>query len=35
VVCELTAVDVVVTDDSAPAPALAALQAAGVEVHRV
>jgi DeoR/GlpR family transcriptional regulator of sugar metabolism len=35
VVCELTAVDVVVTDGSAPAPAVAALQAAGVEVHRV
>ena len=35
VVCELAAVDVVVTDDSAPAPALAALQAAGVQVHRV
>jgi DeoR/GlpR family transcriptional regulator of sugar metabolism len=34
VVCPLTAVDVVVTDDSAPAPAVAALQAAGVEVHR-
>ena len=34
VVCELAAVDVVVTDDSAPAPAVAALQAAGVEVHR-
>jgi DeoR/GlpR family transcriptional regulator of sugar metabolism len=35
VVCELAAVDVVVTDDRAPAPAVAALQAAGVEVHRV
>jgi DeoR/GlpR family transcriptional regulator of sugar metabolism len=35
VVCELAAVDVVVTDDSAPAPAVAALQAAGVQVHRV
>ena len=35
VVCELTAFDVVVTDDSAPAPALEALQAAGVEVHRI
>ena len=35
VVCELAAFDVVVTDDSAPAPALEALQAAGVEVHRV
>jgi DeoR/GlpR family transcriptional regulator of sugar metabolism len=34
VVCELAAVDVVVTDDSAPAPAVAALEAAGVEVHR-
>jgi DeoR/GlpR family transcriptional regulator of sugar metabolism len=32
VVCELASVDVVVTDDSAPAPALAALRAAGVEV---
>src|ERR1700734_2899382 len=35
VVCELATVDVVVTDDSAPAPAMAALQAAGVEVRRV
>jgi DeoR/GlpR family transcriptional regulator of sugar metabolism len=35
VVCELAAFDVVVTDDSAPVPALGALQAAGVEVHRV
>jgi DeoR/GlpR family transcriptional regulator of sugar metabolism len=35
VVCELAAVDVVVTDDSAPALAVAALQAAGAEVHRV
>jgi DeoR/GlpR family transcriptional regulator of sugar metabolism len=35
VVCELAAVDVLVTDGSAPAAALAALQAAGVEVHRV
>jgi DeoR/GlpR family transcriptional regulator of sugar metabolism len=34
VVCELAAVDAVVTDDSAPAAAVAALQAAGVEVHR-
>jgi DeoR/GlpR family transcriptional regulator of sugar metabolism len=34
VVCELTAVDVVVTDESAPQSAVAALQAAGVEVHR-
>jgi DeoR/GlpR family transcriptional regulator of sugar metabolism len=34
VVCDLAAVDVVVTDDSAPAPAVAALEAAGVEVHR-
>jgi len=34
VVCELAAFDVVVTDDSAPAQAVAALQAAGVEVHR-
>jgi DeoR/GlpR family transcriptional regulator of sugar metabolism len=35
VVCELAAVDVLVTDDSAPAAAVAALQAAGVDVHRV
>jgi DeoR/GlpR family transcriptional regulator of sugar metabolism len=35
VVCELAAVDVVVTDDSAPAAAVASLQAAGIEVHRV
>jgi DeoR/GlpR family transcriptional regulator of sugar metabolism len=35
VVCELAAVDVVVTDDRAPAGAVAALQAAGVEVHCV
>jgi DeoR/GlpR family transcriptional regulator of sugar metabolism len=35
VVCELTAMVVVVTVDSAPAPAVAALQAAGVEVHCV
>jgi DeoR/GlpR family transcriptional regulator of sugar metabolism len=35
VVCELATFDVVVTDDSAPAPALEALQAAGVEVRRV
>ena len=34
VVCELTAFDVVVTDDSAPAPAVTALQAAGVQVLR-
>jgi DeoR/GlpR family transcriptional regulator of sugar metabolism len=34
VVCELASVDVVVTDDSAPASAVAALQAAGVAVHR-
>ena len=34
VVCELAAVDVLVTDDSAPASAVAALQAAGVEVYR-
>jgi DeoR/GlpR family transcriptional regulator of sugar metabolism len=34
VVCDLTAVDVLVTDDSAPAQAVAALEAAGVEVHR-
>ncbi|MCU1459349.1 MAG: DeoR family transcriptional regulator [Actinomycetia bacterium] len=35
VVCELAAVDVVVTDGSAPDSAAAALEAAGVEVHRV
>ena len=35
VVCELAAVGVVVTDDSAPASAVASLRAAGVEVHRV
>jgi DeoR/GlpR family transcriptional regulator of sugar metabolism len=35
VVCELAAVDVVVTDDSAPASAVAALRAAGVQVHCV
>jgi DeoR/GlpR family transcriptional regulator of sugar metabolism len=35
VVCELAAFDVVVTDGSAPAPALEALRGAGVEVHRV
>ncbi len=35
VVCDLAAVDVVVTDDRAPAGAVAALQAAGVEVHCV
>ena len=34
VVCPLAALDVVVTDDSAPEPAVAALRAAGVEVHR-
>jgi len=34
VVCELASVDVVVTDDTAPAAALAALEAAGVEVYR-
>jgi DeoR/GlpR family transcriptional regulator of sugar metabolism len=34
VVCQLTAVDVLVTDDSAPEPAVAALQAAGVQVYR-
>lgn len=34
VVCELASVDVLVTDDSAPAAAVAALEAAGVEVHR-
>jgi DeoR/GlpR family transcriptional regulator of sugar metabolism len=35
VVCELAAVDVVVTDGSAPEQAVAALRAAGVDVHRV
>ena len=35
VVCALAAMDVVVTDESAPAPAVAALRAAGVEVHCV
>jgi DeoR/GlpR family transcriptional regulator of sugar metabolism len=35
VVGELAVVDVVVTDDSAPASAVATLQAAGVQVHRV
>jgi len=35
VVCALAAVDVVVTDETAPEPAVAALQAAGVQVHRV
>jgi DeoR/GlpR family transcriptional regulator of sugar metabolism len=35
VVCELATFDVVVTDDRAPAPALEALQAAGVDVRRV
>jgi DeoR/GlpR family transcriptional regulator of sugar metabolism len=35
VVCELAAIDVVVTDESAPASVLASLEAAGVEVHRV
>ena len=35
VVCELAELDVVVTDDSAPASAVAALQAAGVQVHCV
>jgi DeoR/GlpR family transcriptional regulator of sugar metabolism len=34
VVGPLAALDVVVTDDSAPEPAVAALRAAGVEVHR-
>ncbi len=34
VVCPLAALDVVVTDDTAPEPAVAALRAAGVEVHR-
>jgi DeoR/GlpR family transcriptional regulator of sugar metabolism len=35
VVCELAAVDVVITDGSAPEQAVAALRAAGVDVHRV
>jgi DeoR family transcriptional regulator, fructose operon transcriptional repressor len=35
VVCDATAADVVVTDTSAPADAIAALEAAGLEVHRV
>jgi DeoR/GlpR family transcriptional regulator of sugar metabolism len=35
VVCELAAVDVVVTDESAPDAAVAALRAAGVDVRRV
>jgi DeoR/GlpR family transcriptional regulator of sugar metabolism len=35
VVCELATFDVVVTDGSAPAPALEALQAAGVDVRCV
>jgi DeoR/GlpR family transcriptional regulator of sugar metabolism len=35
VVGPLAALDVVVTDDTAPEPAVAALRAAGVEVHRV
>ena len=35
VVCELTAVDVVVTDDGAPAQAVTALESAGVQVLRV
>ncbi|BEP14660.1 DeoR/GlpR family DNA-binding transcription regulator [Acidothermaceae bacterium B102] len=35
VVCELTAFDIVVTDATAPDAALAALQTAGVTVHRV
>jgi DeoR/GlpR family transcriptional regulator of sugar metabolism len=34
VVCPLAELDVVVTDDTAPEPAVAALRAAGVEVHR-
>ena len=35
VVCELSALDVVVTDTATPDAAVAALQGAGVEVHRV
>jgi DeoR/GlpR family transcriptional regulator of sugar metabolism len=35
VVCELAALDVVVTDDAAPESAVGALEAAGVQVHRV
>jgi DeoR/GlpR family transcriptional regulator of sugar metabolism len=35
VVCEATSVDVVVTDDTAPAEAIASLEAAGTIVHRV
>jgi DeoR/GlpR family transcriptional regulator of sugar metabolism len=35
VVCELAAVDVIVTDDRAPTSAVETLRAAGVEVHRV
>jgi DeoR/GlpR family transcriptional regulator of sugar metabolism len=35
VVCELAEVDVVVTDDRAPQSAVGALEAAGVDVHRV
>ena len=35
VVCELAALDVVVTDDTAPAPPVDALQAAGADVRRV
>ncbi|HET6175226.1 MAG TPA: DeoR/GlpR family DNA-binding transcription regulator [Gaiellales bacterium] len=35
VVCELAAIDVVVTDDQAPESAVRALEAAGVHVHRV
>lgn len=35
VVCEATSLDVVVTDDTAPAEAIAPLEAAGLVVHRV
>jgi DeoR/GlpR family transcriptional regulator of sugar metabolism len=35
VVCELAALDVVVTDDAAPESAVGALEAAGVQVQRV
>ena len=35
VVCEVADVDVVVTDGTAPQDAIAALEAAGVQVHRV
>jgi DeoR/GlpR family transcriptional regulator of sugar metabolism len=34
-VCDATSLDVVVTDDTAPAEAIASLEAAGTVVHRV